>query len=575
MMQTATAQAAPAPVHWAALKDLARSLQQEGRNDDALTLFRHLSRVRADAETLRPLARLLSAQGRTLEAIETLCALKAVDGDRQTLLSDIQSQMQPALDGFNRHIAAGEIKEAEKVASALVTLVPRNTAFLNAALDCNLVLGDKDKARKYAAMLLPLDEANEKARTLLSEAAKYAPAPSNDIEQRLADVLSPTNATHSLLRLRDLHDVASAILCQPLQTRGIQQIGRILAAGQSLAVQVPPASEYEGWEKHYRLMLDAIDMTTLLGPTPEPGIATDAGLLSSTGTSVSWADLRKAADKLGAKTIFFAAADRHYVDLYARWYIKSILKYCDVPFMIVVHVIGGDGELSDIAKSVGVADKRLFFASDAFDAGAVTTKCFDTPPKSMIAKPVAHFQSVRFQRLGMLLQQLNRPVFVSDIDLLLQRGVSDLLDAHADSDVVFNENDISTNAGSRLTANLLLVNPTENADVLLRFLSVYLERMLSRREVTRWIDQFGLLMARQHLSLKVQHPRIGYFDTSRDINNVMFPSYQDNPFRFLSLYHGFDLSSLEDQPKVLGKTVIAKRPRAKNRAARTKRISKR
>ena len=83
---------------------------------------------------------------------------------------------------------------------------------------------------------------------------------------------------------------------------------------------------------------------------------------------------------------------------------------------------------------------------------------------------MAHFQCVRFQRLATLLARLERPVFVSDIDLILQRGVSDLLARAAPADVMFNENEISFNAGSRLTANLLLVNPTADAQVFLAFL---------------------------------------------------------------------------------------------------------
>jgi hypothetical protein len=68
--------------------------------------------------------------------------------------------------------------------------------------------------------------------------------------------------------------------------------------------------------------------------------------------------------------------------------------------------------------------------------------------------------------------------------------------------------------------------------------------MLSRSEVTRWIDQFGLLMARHYLQQDGRNPNIQYFDTSLDINNVMYRTYEPNPFRFLSLYHGFDMSSL-------------------------------
>ncbi|MCE9524336.1 MAG: FkbM family methyltransferase, partial [Alphaproteobacteria bacterium] len=262
--------------------------------------------------------------------------------------------------------------------------------------------------------------------------------------------------------------------------------------------------------------------------------------------------LQAVAKQVGARTVFFAAADQNYVDLYARWYIKSILKYCDVNCLIIVHVIGGADNLGAVARSLGIQDERLIFAGDRFAAGAVTTKCYDTPPKGLIALPVAHFQSVRFLRLESLLQTLNLPVFVSDIDLLLQRGVSDLLQRCAGDDVVFNENTQNSNAGSRLTANLLLVNPTANASVFLRYLRSYLERALSGSEVSRWIDQFGLLMARHHVKRHAGSARLGYFDTNTDINNVMYKSYQDHPFRFLSLYHGFDTSTLEGNPRVHG-----------------------
>jgi hypothetical protein len=91
--------------------------------------------------------------------------------------------------------------------------------------------------------------------------------------------------------------------------------------------------------------------------------------------------------------------------------------------------------------------ERLIFSGDSFDAQSVATACYDTPPKGRIAKPVAHLQSIRFLRLGRLLQNMKLPVFVSDIDLLLQRGVEDLLARCKDADVVFNENTIGMNAG--------------------------------------------------------------------------------------------------------------------------------
>jgi hypothetical protein len=229
----------------------------------------------------------------------------------------------------------------------------------------------------------------------------------------------------------------------------------------------------------------------------------------------------------------------------------SVLKYCDVPFLIVSHVIGGGGKLGAIARAVGIDDERIVFAGDHFDATAVTTRCFDAPPKGRAERPIAHFQSVRFLQAGSLLESLGLPMFVSDIDLLLQRGVADLLTQHAGMDLVLNENGISKAAGSRLTANLLLLHPTANTGIFLRFLRAYLERALAQTEVTRWVDQLGLILARHHLAIRRADARIGYFDTNSDINNVIYPSYRQHPFRFLSLYHGFDTSSLEN-PDVLG-----------------------
>jgi hypothetical protein len=96
--------------------------------------------------------------------------------------------------------------------------------------------------------------------------------------------------------------------------------------------------------------------------------------------------------------------------------------------------------------------------------------------------------------------------------------------------------------------------------------------MLGKAEVTRWIDQTALLLARHHLVLRTNHPRIACFDTTKDINNVMYAPYQDHPFRFLSLYHGFDTSSLEGNAKVLGKE--GDRQGRAPRSKRTKRTAK-
>jgi hypothetical protein len=308
-----------------------------------------------------------------------------------------------------------------------------------------------------------------------------------------------------------------------------------------------PGEEWVDWIHHYSAVMNALTGADLDGPTPPAPEDGPQTFLTGDGKTLDAAGLQAHADALGAQVVFFAAADERYVELYARWLALSVIKHGDVPFLVVIHVIGGAGRLAQAAATVKIDDPRVIFTGDAFDASAVTIKCYEAPPKGLIEIPVAHYQSVRFQRLGALLDLLQRPVFVSDIDLLLQRGVADLLEQWADADLVINENERNMQAGSRITANLVLARPTAATSVLLRWLRAYLDDRLSRETVTRWIDQVALNLARTHLALHVPGAKVGTFDTQSDINNVMFKEYvPGHPFRFLSLYHGFDTSTLEE-----------------------------
>lgn len=550
------------------LRGIAALLLREGHAPEALTLLEYLAgQPPADSDTLLQLARLLRVEDRTLDAIARLIEYRAAGCDADILLEEIRLALPGAIERFNKHLASGEVIQAERYAAALAELIPRNRAILEAGLSCNIVLNRPDRAGTYARALLIVDPGHAAARAAL---APIAPPPvADDIGQRVERALALTE-THPLVQLRDLHDAASAILCRRLSEDGIAQVARLQATAGSVAVNAAPGSELEAWENHYRAMLGGIDLGAVVGPTP-PAEAVDLDLATSAGNPLTWAGLKGTATRQRAAVVFLAAADQAYVDLYGRWYVRSILKNCDVPCLVVLHVIGGAGRLGETASSLGIRDPRLILAGDRFDPASVTARCYDAPPKGLIAKPVAHLQSVRFMSLGTILERLGRPVFVSDIDLLLQRGVADLLESCAGFDVVFNENAGSPHAGSRLTANLLLANPTANAGRFQSFLQAYLRRALSGASVSRWIDQLALLMARHHLMLRGEAPRLGHFDTASDINNVMYRTYQQNPFRFLSLYHGFDTASLSvldeeatpDAPAAPAKTarVSPRRPR--------------
>jgi thioredoxin-like negative regulator of GroEL len=531
---------------------VAMALSRAGRNDQALPILGQLARLhpgRSDVRLAHVAA--LGDQGHTLDALAQLSALKPM-GVTPALMAAVQAQAEMAIAKFNAHLARGEPADAERFAAALAEVMPQNPAMLQAALSCNQALGRTAQAAHYARAMLAADPDNRTARTTLADLLHAQGDIGGEIDHRVALALAPAADAPPLLALRDLHDAAGLILCRPLTPQARAQLDALLAAARALDVPAPAGTDWEAWAMHYRVLIEALDMDLALRPPPVRRDAARLEMISATGEALDWKRLRARADELGAEAVFFAAADEAYVDLYARWYALSVSRYADVPFLTVIHVIGGKGQLKRIAKAVGVADERLVFTADAFDAGAVTTKCYDAPPKGLIDKPVAHLQCSRFQRLGALLDRIERPVFVSDIDLILQRGVADLLAAQAHVDLVLNENELTFNAGSRLTANLLLVNPTQHGKGFVAALAAYLDAMLARPTVTRWIDQVGLTLARQNLLANAPAAKIGYFDTRSDINNVMYPSFQEHPFRFLSLFHGFDTSSLERDPRVLG-----------------------
>ena len=517
---------------------LARPLHPDCR------LWRAEDIATADRPAPRPAAVTpVSQRNETLERLKSLLVLKARGVRPEILLDGIRAVIDPTIHGFNRLVAAGNIEQAACYADALADLLPGNAAVLNSAIACNDALGRKTRAMQLAASLAGINSGQGESRDVIATSAPAAETPAT---------ASVESAVHPLIQLRDLYDQASSILCGTLSEQGARQVGQLRTAARQLDVAVPKDSEWAGWEKHYRLALQAIDISAVFKPTPEPSNAGRAMFVTSSGKKLNWSGVQAAAEGLKVKAVFFAAADKAYVELYGRPYIESILEYSDVSSLIILHVIGGAKTLEAIARSVGVSSNRLIFTGDAFDASGIKTRCYDAPPKGLSMLPIAHFQSVRFIRVGALLRKLKLPVFVSDIDLILQRGVSDLLQKFGSSDLVLNENMQSANAGSRLTANLLLLNPTRNTAVFLRFLQAYLEKALGSSEVSRWIDQFGLMQARHHLLQQRSDARIGYFDVNTDINNLMYTRYQEHPFRFLSLYHGFDMSTLPGRSKARG-----------------------
>ena len=537
---------------------LADSLRSAGRTEDALILYDHILSIAPDnREALIGSIRSLGACGRVKEALHRLITLTRLPGDLDALMQDVQEQACLAIGQYNEHLRAGEAEQAADCIAALVTLAPRNKPFLEEAFSLSQRLGQRERISEYAAALLALDPTHYAAHQEMAGACQASGDTRGEAEHLVGVARFQPETLHSAVRLHTIYAALSAVLFHDLDDWAVRQVEDLTAAARAIPPAHSAADEapYAGWEKHYRLSIEAIDLPAILAPTPEPYAYPDIAFASCAGDAMEIADVRAAAARQHAGLVFFVAADAVYVDLYARSYVSSVLRSCDVGCLVIVHVIGGMDRLRDAARSVGLADARLIFSADRFDPAAVTSRCYSEPP-TLWRGLAAHYQSARFVWLGYLLQSLALPVLVSDIDLLMQRGVSDLLAQHADADVVLNYNAASRFYSARLTANLLLVNPTPTAGLFVRFLRNFLERALQQSEITRWIDQCALLSTCHHVSWNAA-PRFGYFDTNSDINNCIYKEYQENPFRFLSLYHGFDMSSLHRNPPAPEEPAVA------------------
>lgn len=484
------------------------------------------------------------ARGEIASALETLLKLRHAAPQSPAIVPLLQKAMAPAVEQINRYMNAKDWAQAATVASPLAKILPAFVPAQHAAMVIGASLSDPSGASEFARNLLAVNPHDVYAARVLSRSQIVAQAKPGEAEPaRMA--LFPPSGRHPLVTLRDLHDAATAILCGDLDPADLPRLDVYMAEAQSLHIDVPDDSDLPGWVKHYRLAMDAMRPSRLFDAIPQSNPVAPPAFAAGSGEILSHGEFVRRIANVNPSAVFFVAADEKYIELYANHYIESVASKCDVPYAIVLHVIGGAGRLAQVSGALDRKGSRIFLTGDDFDAGSVTVRCYDTPPKGLIAHPAAHFQSARFRWLGWLLRAVNRPVFVSDIDLLLQRGVSDLLAREMSNDIVLNENRGNMNCGSRLTANLLLLNPTPNAHVYAAALKAYLDDTLSQPEVSRWIDQFGLLMARHRLRRERPAAKIGYFDTSSDINNVMYRSYEKNPFRFLSLYHGFDMASLK------------------------------
>ena len=254
------------------------------------------------------------------------------------------------LSAFNRCVALGDVVGAEPLAAILAAQHPGSVAVLEAALACNRSLGRTDRATCFARQLLAMDEAHFGAHLALLDGRVLEGDPGAELASRTHLALAPTGTLHPLRRLHEAHRAISLHLLRPHAAP--PALAALVAAARGVDPDALPEGEARHWARHYRHLCEAADPAFLscVPPKQTPGRQTTE-----------------------ARLAFVVAADTAYVRLYGRAFLTSILRECDVPALIVLHVIGGAATLPDILRMLGLPDPRIRFSADDFSADAVTT----------------------------------------------------------------------------------------------------------------------------------------------------------------------------------------------------------
>ncbi len=155
---------------------------------------------------------------------------------RETPSSEIAATIKRISD----YLAAGELIRAEECAARFALANPTHILAQNVALSCNIALGRRDEAVKYARALVAIEPSHLAAHSILADtlqgSGRYRRR--NRTSRRLA--LMDKADSSPLLQLRDIHDAASLILCRNFNLRGLTLVQNLLAGRQRLSSMRQP-----------------------------------------------------------------------------------------------------------------------------------------------------------------------------------------------------------------------------------------------------------------------------------------------------------------------------------------------
>jgi tetratricopeptide (TPR) repeat protein len=514
------------------LRKLAEERLALGQAPDAIILLEHLARLQPDdQDLLENLIGLHQEAGDYPAALTWLLALKTASAQPDEIIRGHVDTISTAVISFKAEAESGNNTLAERLITPLTELLPDNSMIISAALQFHHGLEQHDRSVPLAHRMLQLEPNQSDALLVLIDECRRRQDGPGEVALRLAKMDHNRDAV-GVHQAHNIYELVNVTMCLPLTPADLDHVERAQEVLRNIARPNADEDKGDAWTRFYQAMVGAIHIPALRSPPP-PLPRPLPSLYDASGHPIQFTDIANRALRFQAEASFLVAGDEGYV-----------LRYAGLSCLIVVHVIGGEGRMAEIAAKIGIDDDRLVLSSDDFKAGDIASLVYDAPSQKQTTKPIGHYQSIRFHHAGMLLYGLKIPLFMTDIDLMLERGVRDLLIDHGDKDMVLNENRAVVQFASRLTANLLLLFPTDATQRFSLFLSNYLDLVLQRDELPKFVDQIAMLVARHFVQRTYPDVKIAYFDVNSDINNCVFTQYGEHPFRFLSLYQKFDLTTL-------------------------------
>ncbi|MBF0161668.1 MAG: tetratricopeptide repeat protein [Magnetococcales bacterium] len=544
--------ASPAVAATATVAELlgqARALQTRGKGGEALALYnRILAQEPKHAAALYGSAAALGGQGLVEEGLQRLCQAREI-----ALQPEWESLVQPLIlragEVYNAALKANQLEQAARIIEWLARINPESSGIQEQALVLFKKLGRAEQTIQTAKRVLTLNPDHFAAHQELVDDCMARKDLPGELGYRIAMARRHSRAIPTAFHLQEIYMAMSALLLTTLDKNKVTLIEGLQSLAQLVITDNPvqPGDAMYHSSQFYRTSIEAVNIQAVTLPVPPPQPWPTIEFATANGKKMDRADLRAYAAGQGAEVVFYVAADPIYASRHARRYLSSLLKHCDVPFLVVVQIVGGLGRLPEFSRLIGIDTPRLLYAADAFDPASIRAVTWKINEEVPIRTPLVYYQSARFLWLDHLLEQFQRPMIVSDVDQLLQKGLKEMMDRLAPWEVVFHEGTRNVKMADRLIANLLLVKPTDGGRLFARFFRYYMNLALQNAEAkgsyAYFLDQNALLMARHHLQWMIKQPRVGYFDPL-DVNVGMFKSYQENPFRFLSFYTGFDMDSL-------------------------------